>query len=124
MLWMLGAGDEHRALAERIVAAHAADAVRQPLAYGAMLRVAAMLAVPPHQLVVISPDPSAPLAAAARGIPADIVVVVTPEQSSHWAAAGFSLFSDKSLRDGVATAYDCRDFACRLPTTDPADLRG
>ena len=36
--------------------------------------------------------------------------------------AGFSLFADKSLRDGVATAYDCRDFACRLPVTDPADL--
>jgi uncharacterized protein YyaL (SSP411 family) len=124
VLWMLGGGDEHRALAERIVAAHAADAVRQPLAYGAMLRVAAMLAVPPHQIVVISPDPAAPLAAAARSIPADIVVVVSPEQSSQWAAAGFSLFIDKSLRDGVATAYDCRDFACRLPATDPAALRG
>ena len=47
---------------------------------------------------------------------------MTPAQASAWAEAGFELFADKRQRDGRATAYDCRDFACRLPTTDPADL--
>jgi hypothetical protein len=47
---------------------------------------------------------------------------VDPEQSTAWAAARFSLFDDKSMRDGLATAYDCRDFACRLPVTSAEDL--
>ena len=45
-------------------------------------------------------------------------------QSSHWAEAGFSLFEGKVPLDGMATAYDCRDFACRLPVTDVAALAG
>ncbi len=122
-LWMLGAGDEHRELAERIVAAHGAAALAQPLAHGTLLRVAAALAIPPRQLVVVADDPSDPLATAARGIPADIVAVVTAEQCSAWEAAGFSLFAQKDMRDGEATAYDCLGFSCRLPVTDPAGLR-
>ena len=104
------------------VSAHARAALDQPFAHGALLRVAAALAVPPHQLVVVSADPHDPLATAARGIPADVVAIVTGEQSAAWAAAGFSLFSEKSMRDDLATAYDCRGFACRLPVTDPLEL--
>ena len=55
-LWLLGAGDEHRALAERLVAAHSAAALAEPLAHSALLRVAALLAVPPRQVVVIADD--------------------------------------------------------------------
>jgi len=126
-LWLLGADDglapSSRDRAERLVAAHAPAALAQPLAYGALLRVAATLAVAPRQLVVVTPDAEAALATAARGIPADVVAVVTPEQAQAWTAAGFGLFADKSLRDGLSTAYDCRDFACRLPVTDPRDLQ-
>ena len=50
------------------------------------------------------------------------MTVVTSAQAAEWAAAGFALFDDKGPRDGLPTAYDCRDFACRLPVTDPADL--
>jgi uncharacterized protein YyaL (SSP411 family) len=127
-LWLLGADDDrdggYRQHGERLVAAHAAAALSQPLAYGALLRVAATLAAAPRQIVVVTPDPDAEtdLAAVARGIPADVLAVVTPTQAHAWAAAGFGLFADKSARDGIATAYDCRDFACRLPVTDPAGL--
>ena len=65
-LWRLGGRGELRAVAERIVAAHAAGALEQPLAYGALLRVAAELAQPPHQLVVVAEERSGPLVAAAR----------------------------------------------------------
>ena len=121
-LWLLGAGDAMRALAERIVARHAAAALAQPLAHGALLRVAAGLAVAPRQVVVVTDDPEDPLAVAVRSIPADVVAIVAPEQSDAFAAAGFALFEGKAARDGAATAYDCRDFACRLPVTDPEDL--
>ena len=40
----------------------------------------------------------------------------------RWTEAGFTLLAEKSLRGGEATVYDCRDFACLLPVTDPADL--
>ncbi len=55
-LWLLGAGDDLRALAERIVARHAHAALAQPIAHGALLRVAAHLGAPPRQVVVVSRD--------------------------------------------------------------------
>ena len=75
-LWRLGGRGALRAVAERIVAAHAAGALEQPLAYGALLRVAAELAQPPHQLVVVAEERSGPLVAAARGLPCDVFAVV------------------------------------------------
>ena len=121
-LWRLGGPGELRAVAERIVVANAAGALEQPLAYGAMLRVAAELAQPPRQLVVVAEERSAPLVAAARRLQRDVFAVVTPAQAAEWARAGFELFVEKSAQGGRATAYDCRDFACRLPVTDPAEL--
>ena len=121
-LWVLGAGDDFRVLAERLVASHASAALSQPLAYGALLRVAAALATAPRQVVVVSTTDRDPLTTAARGIPADVVALVTPDQAVAWADAGFSLFAEKSMRDNRPTAYDCRDFACRLPVTDATEL--
>ncbi|QIG40158.1 thioredoxin domain-containing protein [Microbacterium sp. 4R-513] len=120
-LWLLGGGEDDRALAERLVAAHAGAALAQPLAHSSLLRVAGLLATPPRQVVVVG-EPSDPLAEAACRLDADVVAVVTPAQAAAFADAGFGLFADKTQRDGLATAYDCRDFACRLPVTDPADL--
>ncbi|WP_442576309.1 thioredoxin domain-containing protein [Microbacterium sp. F51-2R] len=125
-LWLLGGGEDDRALAERLVAEHAAAALAQPLAHGSLLRVAATLSAAPRQVVVVG-DASDPLAEAAReyaaDAAADVIAVVTPAQASAFAEAGFTLFADKTQRAGRATAYDCRDFACRLPVTDPADLQ-
>lgn len=120
-LWLLGGGDELRRLAERLVGTHGSGALTQPLAHGALLRVAATLSAPPRQVVVVG-DPSDPLARAARSLDADVTAVVTPSQTGEWTAAGFELFADKAQRDGRATAYDCRAFTCRLPVTDPAAL--
>jgi uncharacterized protein YyaL (SSP411 family) len=62
------------------------------------------------------------LVAAARRLPCDVFVVVTAAQAEEWSRAGFELFAGKSAQGGRATAYDCRDFACRLPVTDPVEL--
>jgi uncharacterized protein YyaL (SSP411 family) len=121
-LWLIGAGERFRERAERLVALRADAALAQPLAYGALLRVASLLAVPPRQVVVVTADAADPLTTAARRLPADVVAVVTASQAAAFAAAGFELFAAKELRGGASTAYDCRAFACRLPVTDPADL--
>ncbi|HKP08533.1 MAG TPA: thioredoxin domain-containing protein, partial [Microbacterium sp.] len=112
----------YRSIADQLIAAHTPAALAQPLAYGALLRVAAGLAEPPRQVVVVTDDPRAALATAARSIHADVVSIVLPEQARSWAEAGFELFAEKTSREGRPTAYDCRDFACRLPVTDVAAL--
>ena len=121
-LWTAGAGEPYRELAERIVAGRSARALAEPLAHGALLRAAAALAVAPHQVVVIADSADDPLAVAARAIPSDLLAIVTEPQARALAEAGLGLFSRKTALDGRATAYDCRDFACRLPVTDPAAL--
>ncbi|MFD5215889.1 thioredoxin domain-containing protein [Microbacterium sp. NPDC058345] len=115
--WRLGAGEEHRRRAEALVAGVVSRAVQHPLAYGALLRVAADLARPPRQVVAVVAQRDVPLAAAARRADADVVAVVTPEQAQAFADAGFSLFEGKGAEADLV--YDCRDFVCRLPTADP-----
>lgn len=121
-LWQLGGPAPLRALAERIVTVHAAAALAHPIAYGALLRVATRLAVPPRQLVVVAADRAAPLVRIARTVPCDVLAIVDEAQAAAWARAGFELFAGKTAVDGSATAYDCHDFACRLPVTDAAAL--
>ena len=38
------------------------------------------------------------------------------------AEAGFDLYTARTSRDGLPTAYFCRDFVCRLPATTPEEL--
>lgn len=122
-LWRLGAGDRYREAAVERVRQASARALTEPIGFGALLRTAHQLMTPPHQLVIVAEDPAqaAPFAAAS-GRP-DVTAVVTPEQAQRFADAGFALFEAKTALDGLPTAYDCRDFACRLPVTEPAALR-
>jgi uncharacterized protein YyaL (SSP411 family) len=119
-LWLLGAGDAYREAAADIVRRHAARALAEPLGHGSMLQAALLLARPPRQVVVIAGR--ADLVTAARRIPSDVLAIVTEEQVRGFADAGFSLFEGKTTVNGMPAAYDCRDFACRLPVTDPAEL--
>jgi uncharacterized protein YyaL (SSP411 family) len=121
-LWLLGAGETYRALAETLVRQAAAASIAQPMGHGSLLRVACSLAAAPRQLVVVADDVTDPLVAAARRLPTDITAIVGEGAARAFADAGFSLFEAKSALGGAATAYDCRSFACRLPVTDVADL--
>ncbi|WP_226531639.1 thioredoxin domain-containing protein [Microbacterium paraoxydans] len=118
--WWLGAGDRYRAAAVSTVSTLAVRALEQPFAHGTLLRVAAGLAVPPRQLVVVTTEPDGALGLAGRGADAEVVAVVSPAQARAFADAGFTLFEGK---DEVAErAYDCRAFVCRLPVSDPAEV--
>jgi len=116
--WLLGAGEEHRERAVALCAPLVGRALQHPLAYGALLRIVATLAGPSRQVVAVAHRGA--LADAALAADADVVAVVTPAQARAFADAGFGLFEGKDAVEGVA--YDCRDFACRLPTSEPNDL--
>jgi uncharacterized protein YyaL (SSP411 family) len=99
----------------------------RPMAFGAALRLMSRLAAPVEQLVIVSPDQQAAedpagLIEAARRHAAEVVTSVTSGQARALADAGFELFAERTSRDGLPTAYLCRDFVCRLPATDPAAL--
>ena len=118
--WWLGAGDRYREAAATTVSALASRAIEQPFAHGTLLRVAAGLALPPRQLVVITADRHGALAAAARGADAEVAGILAPAQAQAFAAAGFELFEGKDAT--TERAYDCRAFVCRLPVSDPAEV--
>lgn len=126
-LWLLGAGERYRDAAASVVRSGAESALAEPLAHGALLRVAAMLATPPRQVVIVTgadgPENDDPLVAAGRSLPADLVAVVSPAQAAELSSSGFALFEAKEAKDGVCTLYDCRDFVCRLPVTRADELR-
>ena len=100
----------------------AASASRHPLAHGAALGVLSELARPLRQLVVVSDDPDAPAAARARSWQGGLTLVVSRAQAAEWTAQRFELLEGRSSVPGVATAYLCEDFVCRLPVTDEAEF--
>jgi uncharacterized protein YyaL (SSP411 family) len=114
--------------AMRLVAGPAAGV---PSAFGAALALMSRLEGEAQQLVVVREpvvgamapraDPEG-LIAAARRHPADLVALVDAAQGEALAAAGFELFAARGTRDGLPTAYQCRDFVCALPVTTPAGL--
>lgn len=118
--WWLGAGDRYREAAVATVSALAGRSIEQPFAHGTLLRVAAGLAVPPRQVVVVTASRDGALAGAARGADAEVVAIVTPDQTREFAEAGFELFEGKDTT--VERAYDCRAFVCRLPVSDPSEV--
>ncbi len=118
-VYLLTAHAPYRAAA--VAAMERVDAAAQPLAYGAALAVMSQLAESVRQVVVVTDDPAALLAVAARKL-SGLVSVVTPSQAREFSAAGFELFEGRALVGGLPTAYACTDFVCRLPVTDVAGL--
>jgi len=114
------------------------QALASPLSFGAALLAMASMQHEPVQLVIVTADAvtadavttgaadasDTALISAARGrLDVDVNGVVTEAQASAFAQAGFELFSGRVSMDGRATAYLCRNFVCRLPTTDAAKLQ-
>ncbi len=104
----------------------AAQAVRVPSAFGTSLALMSRLAAEAEQLVAVLPDegpePGSELVGAVRRHPAPLVAIATETQAAELAGAGFELFEARTTRDGLPTAYLCRDFVCRLPATSVEEL--
>jgi len=128
----LTATRDYRAVAERALAPSLAPALERPIAYGATLAVAARLAAPAPELVLVRPDAAdasasadadAELLEVARtwARPSRTLAIVTERQAAAFAASGFELFADR-VAPGRTAAYLCEGFTCRLPTSDAAEL--
>ncbi|WP_417510829.1 thioredoxin domain-containing protein [Microbacterium sp.] len=119
-VWRFGGGDRYRTAAEEQVRRYAASALQHPFGHGSLLGIAAGLAEPPRQVVIVTDDRDGALAVAGRRADADVSAVVTPAQAQEFEDAGFELFAGKSAT--AELAYDCRAFVCRLPVADAQEL--
>ena len=79
--------------------------------------------------IVLVGDPGQPDAQALRDelaatyLPFAIVLPVAPGEAQAALARRLPWIAAMTPRDGRATAYVCRDFACREPVTRREDLR-
>ena len=109
----------YRTAAEKALAGVEPYVTRYPTAFAQWLNAYA-LAVGDLVEIAIAGEPSAPegraLLAAVRETYRPFSVVAAGQ------AGAVPLLAERPLRDGKAAAYVCRNFACRAPVTEPADL--
>ena len=108
-----------------------ADALgEQPLAFGRLLGALELAVNPGHEIAVIG-DPADEATAALlaevhrRFLPTSVVAAAAPGDPVATGAEGarqVPLLAGRELRDGRPAAYVCRNYACRLPVTEPAAL--
>ncbi|HET8586988.1 MAG TPA: thioredoxin domain-containing protein, partial [Candidatus Limnocylindria bacterium] len=121
-LALLSGDEDHDRRARSILRAVAPALDRQPSAFGRMLCAVDRSLAGPSDAVVAAAAPDDALAvrlrqAAARPYAPDLVIAATSPGSS---TSSWPIFADKLPRDGTATAYVCRGYACEAPTSDPS----
>jgi len=112
----------HREAAAAALGPLGAIAARYPRAAGSGLAAAEALLCGPAEIAVVGPPDDERTAELHRtallAAPPGAVIAVTgpgPQQ--------IPLLAGRGLVDGRPAAYVCRDFACRAPVTEPAQLR-
>jgi len=110
-----------KALASRLEA--------QPFAMPLLLVGASLLETPPIHLILHSPSPThpglAPLLAEARRryLPQMVVIQIADKDSRDYFAPRHVVIENLPAQAAAPTAYLCENFTCRLPVTQPEDLR-
>jgi len=123
-LGLLTADESYARRARSILRAVAPALDRQPSAFGRMLCAADRQLSAPVDVVVAVRAADEPegrdlrQAAAAPWVP-DLVLTGVAAGDEH---AGWPLYVGKAPREGQATAYACRGYACDEPTADPDRL--
>jgi uncharacterized protein YyaL (SSP411 family) len=112
----------HRARAERVLSAMVEPMARYPLAFGHLLCAADMGIHGATELAIVG-DPAGPGFAALAGeaarrfIPALVLCGGTADEN-----ADVPLLAHRTMGDGRATAYLCRQYTCDAPVNDAAGL--
>jgi uncharacterized protein YyaL (SSP411 family) len=112
----------HREAAASALSAVPALAGRYPRAAGWGLAVGEAVVSGPAEIAVVGPESAnrdALQAAAIRAAPPGAVIVIGDGVN----AAGIPLLDGRVAVDGAAAAYVCRGFVCRMPVTEPDQLR-
>jgi hypothetical protein len=113
----------YRTAAERAIRQVTAFAARYPSGFANWLTAIDFALAPVVEVAIVgepgSPEVEALLTPVFDGFRPHQVVAVASEP----AASAVPLLRNRDRIDGKATAYVCRDFACRLPVTEPDALR-
>jgi uncharacterized protein YyaL (SSP411 family) len=110
--------------ARSILRAAAPALDRHPVQFGRMLSAADRALGEPIDAVIAGTgdDPLAVVLRRAAAAPYQPDLVIAPLSTDN-GLASWPLFDGKAARDGVATAYVCRGYACDEPTQDPERVR-
>jgi len=122
-LALLTGQPDHDRRARSILRAAGPALDRHPVQFGRMLAAADRALGEPVDAVIAGEDGGASLAlrrAAAAPYQPDLVIA---QLSGRDGIASWPLFEGKAARDGIATAYVCRGYACEEPAQDPDRVR-
>lgn len=119
-------GDEAlEALATRVLRTHVSPALASPLGLSHALAAMDRLVRGPTEISVVgaqgSADTEALLSAARAAWQPNLVLARIDPDAAEIGVGG--RLDGRRMKDGLATAYVCRDRACGLPITDPVALR-
>ncbi len=114
----------HRAAAAAALRTAPALAARYPRAAGSGLAVAEAMLSGPAEIAVVGPPDDERTAALHRAAllaatPGAVLALGQPVADEQPVVP---LLAGRTLVDGAPAVYVCRDFACRLPVTDPGEL--
>ncbi|HET7566178.1 MAG TPA: thioredoxin domain-containing protein [Gemmatimonadaceae bacterium] len=108
-------------------AMHVLESVAEPLAnyahaFGYMLGVAEMAVFGAVEVALVGDPESAGYQALDRELAAHYVPALVLAGGAPSASQGIALLRDRGMRNGDATAYVCREYACQTPVTAAAEL--
>jgi uncharacterized protein YyaL (SSP411 family) len=123
-LALLTGDPDHDRRARSILRAAGPALDRHPSQFGRMLSAADRALGEPIDAVIAGTldDPLAVALRRAAAAPYQPDLVIAPLPTDNGVAL-WALFDGKAARDGVATAYVCRGYACDEPTQDPDRVR-
>jgi uncharacterized protein YyaL (SSP411 family) len=113
---------DHDRRARSILRAAGPALERHPVQFGRMLAAADRALGEPLDAVIAGDEPGALALRRAAAAPYQPDLVIA-QLSGQDGVAGWPLFEGKAARDGRATAYVCRGYACEEPTQDPHRVR-
>ncbi len=125
-LGRLSADERYEEAARGVLRAFGRRLAEAPVAHTMLLDALDFLALPSYEVVIAgepgAPDTRAMLRALQRPFLPNKVVVLRPPGDEPSIAELVPYTADQRPLEGRATAYVCRNFACSLPTTDPARM--